>query len=649
MYQNGLYFTVESGTRRLPTRYPKSRKRIEQFKRLNYTAEDIHDVLCEDDETFQRLKRVLTKKGAITNGILEQRLHIFLKKAKDRLAKAIKERKKLGIDDEEDENLDDPTPGEWAAMSMMNMFAKSVRKLTSDTETPTGAASEASDSEPKLQKKTLPRMQAMQQKRMQANKKASRSLMSSFDEAEDESTNHDNSENLQDSGRRDQSPNRCKVGSGPASPGTPKKNNLDRPWGGLSTKKDDNLDKPWGGQSSDTKKTDNCDRPWGGQSSDSSKTDIADRPWGGQKPETDEFRPQELPVTRSPMQLDLTAKFEEVAPIAKELPVTRSPLKLDLTTKFKETLGMAKELPATRSPMNLDLPEDFPIEPKCLDNELSASQRPMKLDLNKDFKDHLPILPKCLDDELSLSQRPMKLDLSKKFKDDLPIQPKCLDDELSLSQRPMKLDLSKKFKDDLPIKPKCLDDELSLSQRPIKLDLSKKFKDDLPIEPKCLDDGSRDDKPMTLDLSSGGSSGGKLLYSPKREDSHDGKKMDDMSRDGSSKDGSKMDSSRARRRHRPSRIRNHSLKSTSSGISHISRTSSMGASSKSATPTRMRSRRSKSSEDHDCPPPLNLEIKCLDDPQPSTPSPKSNGSHKDNGGSEKPKATSPGLLVGWNH
>eukprot|EP00980_Cylindrotheca_fusiformis_P016061 scaffold4736_cov105-Cylindrotheca_fusiformis.AAC.10 len=127
-YQNSQQCTSE-GIRRRQPRMPTSRKRVEQFQKLEYTATDIQDVLCEDDETFQRLKRVLTKKGAITNGVLQQRLHIFLKKAKDRQSKLIEQRKEDedGKTEGETDNTTNlqPAQSDWMAMSMMDMFAQS--------------------------------------------------------------------------------------------------------------------------------------------------------------------------------------------------------------------------------------------------------------------------------------------------------------------------------------------------------------------------------------------------------------------------------------------------------------------------------------------------------------------------------------------
>ena len=122
---------------REPPRMPRTKKKKEQFRKLNYTADDIQDVLCDDEDTFQRLKRVLTKKGAVTNGVLQQRLHIFLKKAKDRNSKAAKKKREEeaaergeDLDDSEHMRNESINHADWQAMSMMDMFAKSVRKLT---------------------------------------------------------------------------------------------------------------------------------------------------------------------------------------------------------------------------------------------------------------------------------------------------------------------------------------------------------------------------------------------------------------------------------------------------------------------------------------------------------------------------------------
>lgn len=121
---------------REPPRMPRTKKKKEQFRKLNYTADDIQDVLCDDTDTFQRLKRVLTKKGAVTNGVLQQRLHIFLKKAKDRNSKAAKKKREEeaaergeDLDDSEHTRNESVNHADWQAMSMMDMFAKSVRKL----------------------------------------------------------------------------------------------------------------------------------------------------------------------------------------------------------------------------------------------------------------------------------------------------------------------------------------------------------------------------------------------------------------------------------------------------------------------------------------------------------------------------------------
>jgi hypothetical protein len=83
-----------------------SRKKIELFQKFEYTSKDVQEVLIDDSDTFQRLKRVLIKKGAITNGVLQQRLHIFLKKARERQEKQ-KHSKEAEENDDADENNDD--------------------------------------------------------------------------------------------------------------------------------------------------------------------------------------------------------------------------------------------------------------------------------------------------------------------------------------------------------------------------------------------------------------------------------------------------------------------------------------------------------------------------------------------------------------
>jgi hypothetical protein len=187
---------------------PASHKKQEQFKKLEYTPQDINAVLFEDDETFQRLKRVLTKKGAITNGVLQQRLHIFLKKAKDRHSKLIAQRKEhaengegSSYDDDDNNpntNLQSTQP-DWAAMSMMDMFAQSMRKLTVGDGTDQAPATDINTNSvpspkpgapPAFKRRALPRQQILMSKvkesRMQAAKKSAKMLMIAVEEDEDD-------------------------------------------------------------------------------------------------------------------------------------------------------------------------------------------------------------------------------------------------------------------------------------------------------------------------------------------------------------------------------------------------------------------------------------------------------------------------------
>lgn len=458
-YQNGQQFTPD-GIRRRQPKMPTSRKKVEQFRRLEYTAEDIQDVLCEDDDTFQRLKRVLTKKGAITNGVLQQRLHIFLKKAKDRQSKLrqqlkAEEEDKRGDDGEADNmtNLQVNQP-DWAAMSMMDMFANSVRGFTSGASGASSATTKADD-EPKLQKKALPRMQAVMAKRnnMQA-KKSSRNMMMAFaeEEEEDGSENHDNTNKSErgiksDSAFRRRPPKPTK--SAPSPIKRPKPMRSLPPISTRDSASDDNMH---------------------------TAADI--------------IEPKELPVaSSSPMKLDLSQNFKDSLPSPKELPVKiDSPLQLDLKQSFKDAL---------------------PVEPKCLDDELSSSQRPMELDLSQNFQD-LPVEPKCLDDELSASQRPMKLVLKNDFKGGLPtvIEPKCLDDS-NKEEAPMQLDLSGSGNQPLLFTPKNLDeraDDDALLFQPKNLDLSYN---------KAMGDGSRmggsESRSYRRNVSSGSPSGSGVM------------------------------------------------------------------------------------------------------------------------------------------
>lgn len=50
---------------------------------FHYTKDDVAEI-CDDKEEFERLKQTLKKKGAITNEVLNQRIHFYIKAKKDR-------------------------------------------------------------------------------------------------------------------------------------------------------------------------------------------------------------------------------------------------------------------------------------------------------------------------------------------------------------------------------------------------------------------------------------------------------------------------------------------------------------------------------------------------------------------------------------
>jgi len=55
------------------------------IKTLNYTSVDVANI-CDDKREFERLKATLKKKGAVTNTVLKQGLHFYVKAKKDREA-----------------------------------------------------------------------------------------------------------------------------------------------------------------------------------------------------------------------------------------------------------------------------------------------------------------------------------------------------------------------------------------------------------------------------------------------------------------------------------------------------------------------------------------------------------------------------------
>lgn len=55
----------------------------DSMRQFGYTAADVTDII-DDQQEFERLKATLKKKGAITNEVLKQRIHFYVKAKKDR-------------------------------------------------------------------------------------------------------------------------------------------------------------------------------------------------------------------------------------------------------------------------------------------------------------------------------------------------------------------------------------------------------------------------------------------------------------------------------------------------------------------------------------------------------------------------------------
>jgi len=58
-----------------------------KYERLRFTRQDL-SILVDDDESFQRIKRILRKRGCVTDTYLAQKMHLFVRRAKNRQKEA---------------------------------------------------------------------------------------------------------------------------------------------------------------------------------------------------------------------------------------------------------------------------------------------------------------------------------------------------------------------------------------------------------------------------------------------------------------------------------------------------------------------------------------------------------------------------------